>query len=323
MKKVLTILLSAAMMTSSVCFGASAADTSNPKERLKLLIDFLDDRNQLYGGTEAYGYSINSFLSNAKEVYFDEASTDEDYSEVYSEMISSVYSANIDPEYARQALENIEQEQNYNNWYSPEDWELLQTKISAMRSAADDYSETQNYRAPDKITGEPTLLTRYIYSDEQSKALTYAFHDLLQTVNTVAEKDFVKGDVDGDGSVTVGDSTMVQLYLADLCELTIPQRMRAEVKYRSFDKNDIENPTVDAATEIQLCLAELTDGFDNIGLLSEEIESHETPEFIKSHLMNYFFCPCTREGIALGNTYYLSSFIQPFYDDCIAQGIDF
>lgn len=97
----------------------------------------------------------------------------------------------------------------------------------------------------DAFDGCPDLT---IYGYENTVAQSYAEENNINFV--VLEKDKTIGDVNGDGSVTVLDATMLQKYLAGLASLSDEQLTLA-------DTNGDGSVTVLDATEIQKYLAGL------------------------------------------------------------------
>ena len=85
--------------------------------------------------------------------------------------------------------------------------------------------------------------------------------DILDEINEVMHFDvydntdeptveIIKGDVDGDGYMSISDATCIQLYLAYLCDLTSEQKLAADV-----DGDGLV--TISDATKIQMVLASL------------------------------------------------------------------
>lgn len=291
---------------------------SKEKQRLETMNRCLYEETSSLGDLPPYMYNMYSEYVKSKQVLDDSTSTDEDYTKAYADILKEKYSGLIQPKIAIASVEQAEKEKNYNNWYSDEEWDLYQTKIKKLREAVGNYSSTANHQ----------------YSLDEMKVITEAFHEWLYTLNSMTNKDYVKGDVDGNGVVNINDATTVQKALASMCNLTTAQKMRARsVLYnRAVNSSDSMGRyiiTINDVTQIQRYLSgnkvesdkiynlPNTDG-RKICIYVDELDSLEDEDYLMSHFFNYFVCPRkTNDYPALfPNNYYLGYDYQWVYRYC-------
>lgn len=95
-----------------------------------------------------------------------------------------------------------------------------------------------------------------VYSKgEDSIEVSNAFWNLMFAYNDICIVNQVPGDVDFDGEVSILDATIVQRFLAKLCDLNSSQLL-------ILDKGRTNEVTVLDATEIQRFLAKLQSNLD-------------------------------------------------------------
>lgn len=327
-KKSLTVILALLMITNFFCVNISAAEDSKEKRRLGAMLNYLEVNSSSYGDYSAYyseTWNDYSLYTHYKQVYDDIASTNDDYTKAYAEILEEKYSNFVRPSVAILSVSGAENEKNYNNWYSDEEWNKYQLKIKALREAVGNYSAYSNHQ----------------YNTEEMKKITYAFHDWLYTLNTMTNKDYIKGDVDKDGKVTINDATMVQRALSGRIGLTTAQKMRARaVLYnRPLESKDSMGRyviTINDVTQIQKFLAGDTAASDAINntpfdygkricIFVDELESLEDQDYLMGHFLNYFVCPRTLMNYpSFQKNYYLGSDWQSVYRICKDTiGIDY
>ena len=318
LSKGITGILILSVVSSLFCFNAAADESSKEKQRLETMNRCLYEENSSLGDLPPYMYNMYSEYVKSKQVLDDSTSTDEDYTKAYADILKEKYSGLIQPKIAIASAEQAEKEKNYNNWYSDDDWDLYKTKIKKLREAVGNYSSTANHQ----------------YSIDEMKVITDAFHEWLYTLNSMTNKDYVKGDVDGNGVVNINDATTVQKALASMSNLTTAQKMRARsVLYnRAVNSSDSMGRyiiTINDVTQIQSYLSgnkvesdkiynlPNTDG-RKICIYVDELDSLEDEDYLMSHFFNYFVCPRkTNDYPALfPNNYYLGYDYQWVYRYC-------
>ena len=319
---------------------AETAD-SKAKERLKAVLEVIEGEQTAMGMSFAYYDNTldPKVYQAAKSVYEDSASTDADYTNAYAGLLNAKYSSLIKATIPRAALEEAEEEQNFNHWYPEDEWQVYQAKVKALRTAVDDYSTTYQYFGGVDENGQPVLETGYQYSEAQHRTLDAAFHEWLYALNVMTNNDHVNGDVDGNGKVTINDATVVQKYLCGAVQLTTAQKMRARAVLYNRPAGSGDNMmryqlTVNDATQIQRFLAGDTaasDRFYNspfyeqekVCLFVDELDSSEDKQYLLSHFFNYFVCPVSTDIYPFDTNYYLAADFQKVYHSCEAMGIDY
>ena len=88
-----------------------------------------------------------------------------------------------------------------------------------------------------------------IYGYRNSEAKRYADDNGFKFVDISPQSAIIPGDVDGDGTVTITDATMIQIYVADLIDFSEAQKEAA-------DTNADEAIDITDATMIQMYVAE-------------------------------------------------------------------
>lgn len=303
MKKILAIIISAAMLMSAVCINTSAAETSKEKEELGELLDCIDwEIHGYWGRVSLYRPTCMYILDTAKEIYNNEESTNSNYRAICDILFYSCENEYIIPEFAEETYKMALNEQNYNNWYSDEDWTEFQNRISDLGEALDFYY----------AEGKP------FYSSE----LTNAFHAVIKIYNEMTNEYTLKGDINGDGTVSVSDATLLQKYLAGTAELTGAQKMLANAR-------KYENPTIAEATVIQKYCSDLIDEMPNNNVFISENDIYYTTsdsgekqcymdmDLLKERTINFNICPRTiYSGPYIPNNYTEIEYISGYYRLC-------
>ncbi|MEE1318658.1 MAG: dockerin type I repeat-containing protein, partial [Ruminococcus sp.] len=207
MKKFISTMLAVILIFSSIsCINTSALTTSDEDENKKKIEDnlyYLIQFNQEYftilGECRPfYSSSVYDLTCELENVVYDDSSTYNDLLNAYDKLLYADYNLIIEVRMAKWTYELSLKEQNYNNWYSDEDWATFVEKRDALKVALD--------------TGLKSKI-----SD--------AFYDLLYCYNVMTNRYTLKGDVNKDGAVNIIDVTLIQKYLAGEENFTGAQRM--------------------------------------------------------------------------------------------------
>lgn len=152
----------------------------------------------------------------------------------------------IGPYYAEQTCYVAVHEQNYNNWYTDEQWNTFTEKrdnlLQALRVIDSDLEPAKWGSVND-----------YDYTVNQQKYISKCFYELLYIYNEMTCKDIIQGDVDRDGIVSVADATLIQKYIVGAENFTGAQELRAKVNWDSYsvsikDATLIQEYVVDPST---------------------------------------------------------------------------
>lgn len=211
MKKIIAVLLSAMVLISAFCVSANAVENTEAKDKLTELIECHDNQYSMWGSPNPYfiDEAYQAYIAS-KKVLNDVNSTEQNYIEATNSLVNAdLYKIYIRPEVAKTTYENAVKEQNYNNFYSDEEWAEYQNNLSNLKAELD------------KITDE----------NQFSSGLTDAFHSVLKTYNKMTNNYVVKGDINKDGTVNVTDVTLLQKNIAGLTNLTGAQKMLSGATY--------------------------------------------------------------------------------------------
>lgn len=291
MKKIISVILSAAMLSSVFCMNVSAAEDSVTKEKLAYLLNAYNINFSIWGKPIIQG-CIEDVFVNAQKVYEDSNATDSDYNEALIELknnaLNEIY---INYGYAEATYELASKEQNYNNWYSEDDWAEFQNKLSLLKTELD------------KGNG-------------LSLELSYAHRSLMGIYNKMTNSHTLRGDVNGDGTVNVEDATLIQKYLVGLENLTGAQKMLANAE-------NYENPTVTEATMIQKYSVGIIDELPNYGhFLVDEGLDFIDENIVYERTLNFNICPRKYNSMLIENEYkyQLYCIIIGYYSWCNENG---
>lgn len=250
MKKLLSIILVGILAVSSFILTTFAtenekSETEIEREKLGWLLDAFKILNTNIGEARIYNCVAGDTYNDAYNLYNqDELATAEEYKNMKDKLYSAAYNLHVDVAYAKTAYDNACKEQNYNNWYSDEQWNEFQYKLADLKTDLEPYIAGTN--------------------DYDVWAITNAYNELLAVYNKMTNAYTLKGDVNKDGVVNVVDATLIQKYIAHEVEFTGAQKMLTNVaKYES----DI---SVIAATDLQKFIVGLNGDFGNNHIFLDE-----------------------------------------------------
>ncbi len=250
MKKLLSIILVGVFAVSSFILTTFAAEnekseTEIVREKLGWLLDAFKILNTNIGEARIYNYVAGDTYNAAYNLYNqDELATAEEYKNMKDKLYDVSYNLHIDVAYAKDAYDNACKEQNYNNWYSDDEWNEFQSKLADLKTALEPY-----------VAG-----TR----DYDVLPITNAYNELIAVYNKMTNAYTVKGDVNKDGVFDIKDVTLVQKYITHEVEFTGAQKMLTnEKKYES-------GINVITATNLQKTIVGLNDGFENNYIFLDE-----------------------------------------------------
>ena len=277
------------MIFSSVfCVNVSATETFVDEakiNKLKRNLDYLIIVNQehLYIVGECFpvlDWHLTEVCDEVSKVLFDKTATYEELLTAYDKLLYADYNLMVQVELAEGTYELALKEQNYNNWYSEEDWSTFVKNRDALKEALD--------------TG-------------LNSKITEAFYDLLYCYNVMTNRYTLKGDVNRDGEVNVIDATLVQKYLAGLEDFTGAQRMLCgDYDYECFD--------ISAATTIQKYSAGLIKEIPNRKIFISDSNPYESYERRMERTLNFIICPRTTDGFyMIDNGYYDTQFLDDYF----------
>lgn len=165
----------------------------------------------------------------------------------------------ISPCYAEQTCYVAVHEQNYNNWYTDEQWNTFIEKrdnlLQALRVIDSDLEPAKWGSVYD-----------YDYTVKQQKYISKCFYELLYIYNEMTCKDIIQGDVNRDGVVNVSDATLIQKYIVGEVNFTGAQELRAKVNVDSY------SVSVKDATLIQKYIVDPSIYFYSRGIVKNESE---------------------------------------------------
>lgn len=163
----------------------------------------------------------------------------------------------ISPCYAEQTCCVAVHEQNYNNWYTDEQWNTFIEKrdnlLQALRVIDSDLEPAKWGSVYD-----------YDYTVKQQKYISKCFYELLYIYNEMTCKDIIQGDVNRDGVVSVSDATLIQKYIVGEVNFTGAQELRAKVNVDSY------SVSVKDATLIQKYIVDPSIYFYSRGIVKNE-----------------------------------------------------
>lgn len=249
MKKLLAILLAGVMSATALSFNVSAAETNEKtdaeiqREKLGWLVKAYD--NSWVGVPSIFDGYWPSVMENAEKVYETDGLTEYEYTVALRQMYDMYYDAPlINANYAEATYKNALKEQNYNNWYSEEQWNDFQDKLKKLGEALDYYH----------TNGDLIPCSR----------LTKAYKAMMTSYNKMTNAYKVKGDINRDGSFDIQDATLVQKYVAKTANLTGAQKMLTNEK-------NYENITVVTATNLQKHIVDSKTDFENNYIFIDEM----------------------------------------------------
>lgn len=248
MKKLLSVILVGILAVSSVAFSASAAENEKSeaeieREKLGWILTDYEYLSSVMGNPMTYFCVDGEAYNAAYNIYHqEEPATAEEYKSAKDKLYTASYNLQVSVDYAKAGYEKACKEQNYNNWYSDEQWSEFQTKLANLKAA----------------------LTPADGSYTDAWAVTKAYNELISIYNKMTNAYTLKGDVNRDGSFDIMDVTLVQKYVVHEVNFTGAQKMLTnEKKYES----DI---TVATATNLQKNIIGIGDGFKNNYIFIDE-----------------------------------------------------
>lgn len=306
MRKIISLCLVFITFITCLCTNVSASDDSEiAREKLKKLLNYLNENvynpsPALYGNYSLYNDGgMTAAYKEADLLCVTENVSAEEYTSAYNNLVYKITHRSICPWYAEDTLLNAEKLENYNNWYSDDDWNEFQQKIATLRAS---FNGVPYSREPDDYYKD---LSKF-YDQEK---ITEAFLDLNDTYNRITNKDYLKGDVNGDGSIDVLDAEEIQKFVTDRTQFTGAQIMRACVgdinskkswntrKFNPLEVDYTEITILDAIAVQKYSVGKMEE-FPDYGItLKEAVERAETTNqgydetFIRRHLLNYTLSP--------------------------------
>ena len=130
------------------------------------------------------------------------------------------------------------------------------------------------------------------------------------------------GDVNRDGNIDILDSVYIQ---KKGVQTTLSRRRYTNPQKSASDVNgDNWVDTLDAVEIQKYCAGKVTEFAPYVSFMSK-VQSHESEEYLKSHLINFDICPKlgVTTQVALDEEFYLGMYIQDFSTRCENAGIDY
>ena len=329
MKKIISIILALVTVLSCAAYSVSATETTDVnKRRLELFTNYCY-RHIIEPTGKPDIYMKESFYSSildAEAVLKNTESTSEDYLNAYYNSKNLLYNASIYQQYAWKSYEKALKLQNV--YYPETEWNEFQNTITNLKTALDDNQGVERYFDDiNEETREREQRALYFYTDEQMKEITTRFHEMLYAYNSMSDKYYVMGDINRDGETDIFDAVYIQKKVVAETEtpgkvlnyrLTNTQSSVGDVNGDSrvdiLDAVDIQKFTADKISEFKPYVSFIT-----------KINTHETEDFMKAHLINYDICPFlgAQFEVVLSKSEYLSMDLQGFYTLCEMEGIDY
>lgn len=305
MKKLVSVVLCMALLLSSAVVAAFAAEgESEEKNKLGVLLDYFTQYEPMMGDYTPYDTApLWDQVQVSSGIYRDETAGDADYAQASADLLNALYHIPISPYYAYDTALKAAKLKNVNNYYDKQGWAEFQRCCAVLRSSLG------------KGTNEE--LQRMANDAAKSQEITELFHQLLHAYNRLTQTGFVKGDVNGDGRLTVDDVTETQRYLAGIVDLAGAQIMRGRLTGASATS---EIGIADV-TAMQRIIAEYKDVYEPPVAVIGAFETGESEEYLYSHLFHYDICPETFFGMGLHAVFYNTVYFQGLYRYCAERGI--
>lgn len=271
----------------------------NPVEKNKLtqLIQYHDSQYSMWGSLNPYiiDEAYQAYIES-KQALQNADSTETDYANATQSLVNAdLNKIYIRPEYAQETYNNAVKEQNYNNFYSDDDWTAYQNCLDDLKAELD------------KITNV----------NECSQELTNAFHGVLKSYNKMTNSYVLKGDVNKDGAVNISDVTLLQKSLAGLYNLTGAQKMLSGARF-------YEDLSITNVTDLSKFIA-----FNNVSLPSENVfiadldKSFVDENLLLERTFNFSICPRTcneSQPVILKNGESSLQILYGYYQYCDENG---
>ncbi len=290
MKKIISITLCAVMLFSSIAsFNVSAfeVDRSISIQSNDLASLYRNFYNYWYGTgcIRPFGdcscLRLYKLIDEAPKVFGDPNATDEQIQKMYYDMWDQANNITVEPEYAYYTYENAVKEENYNNWYSEEDWNRFTEKRENLKNKIYKYYGIYRY---DNGYVKLTYIGPAPLEEVAEYAVSDAFYEMLKVYNQMTNEYQLTGDLNRDGKADIQDVTLIQKYIAEQEKLTGAQKMLAGGRR-------YENVSVKEATEIQKRIVEDESAVivDNIFIPKDGC--NESYERRMERTFNYNICP--------------------------------
>ena len=329
MKRVISIILAVITVLSCAAYSVSATETTDVnKKRLELFTNYCIRRIiEPTGKPDIYmKESFYSSILDAEAVLKNSESTSEDYLNAYYNSKNLLYNASIYQQYAWKSYEKALKLQNV--YYPETEWNEFQNTITNLKTALDDNQGVERYFDDiNEETREREQRALYFYTDEQMKEITTRFHEMLYAYNSMSDKYYVMGDINRDGETDIFDAVYIQKKV--VAEKETPGKV---LNYRLTntqssvgDVNGDNRVDILDAVDIQKFTADKISEFKPYVSFITKINTHETEDFMKAHLINYDICPLlgAQFAVVLSKSEYLSMDLQGFYTLCEMEGIDY
>lgn len=329
MKKIISIILAVITVVSCAAYSVSATETTDVnKRRLQLYTNYcIRHIIEPTGKPDIYmKESFYSSILDAEAVLKNSESTSEDYLNAYYNSKNLLYNASIYQQYAWKSYEKALKLQNV--YYPETEWNEFQNTITNLKTALDDNQGVERYFDDiNEETREREQRALYFYTDEQMKEITTRFHEMLYAYNSMSDKYYVMGDINRDGETDVFDAVYIQKKV--VAETETPGKV---LNYRLTntqssvgDVNGDSRVDILDAVDIQKFTTDKISEFKPYASFITKINTHETEDFMKAHLINYDICPFlgAQFEVVLSKSEYLSMDLQGFYTLCEMEGIDY
>lgn len=292
MKKIISVILSITVLSSVFCMNVSAAEEESYKYKLGSLIEVCYGFYSQWGNPIVYLHSSDVLVA-VSDVYQDPKSTELDYKNALEDLKNDLmYSPCVFEDYAESVYDLAIKEQNYNNWYSEDEWTDFQNKLSRLKTVLDQYGSSTD------------------------SEVTLAFNSMLGAYNRMTNTHTLRGDVDGDGTVNVADATLIQKYLVGLENLTGAQKMLANAE-------NYEMPTINEATLIQKYASGQINELPNYGhFLVDEGLDFIDENIVYERTLNFNICPRKYDRKVIDNEFKHQNYqlILGYYSWCNENG---
>lgn len=255
--KIMSVIMVALMMFSAITVANAKSSELTEKqiqditEMSEFAQRYADLTSQVGNPIHPYDYSyLHNIETQSNEIenksnsllYFDgDISLLGDINNSYSTLKLLLSHPIIDAEYASYTYFLSLNENNYNDFYNSDDWDMFVEYRENLHTAlADVTSDIANISIE-----SPTQI--------QKEKITDAFFKLNELYNEMSLNNALMGDVNCDGSVDIDDATLVQNYLAGNIELTQAQLLRATTTDNAYKNGPVVD--ISSATNIQKYLS--------------------------------------------------------------------
>lgn len=174
-----------------------------------------------------HSYELAEELDNVAYKYEKGEATAVELKNKYDETKGFYENPWIRPSYAEMTCYTAVHENNYNNWYTEEQWNtFVEKRNNLLQALSVNHPNFEPERYASVKEDEYTLA--------QQKYISKCFYELLYIYNEMTCKDIILGDVNRDGVVNVEDVTDIQKYIVNKINFTGAQELRAKVNVDSY-----------------------------------------------------------------------------------------